>query len=265
MAAGVTLGSFGDKLREARERRGVSLRQIANATKISISVLEALERNDISRLPGGIFGRAFVRSYAIEVGLDPDDIIQEFIARFPHDSVTAGHPAAEPLDDHEEIEGSRRMANTFLRLALMSVPIAGIVVYLGMAGGRATEVARQQTQAPAAAIELAAAPSGPPAPAPTPAPEVDRAAADRLRVALSASRSCWLSATVDGKKVIERMLQAGERQTFDVQRELVLTAGDAAAITMMLNGEEAKPLGKTGEVVTTRLGPANFRKHLVAE
>ena len=109
-------GNFGGKLREARERRGVSLRQIANATKISVSVLEALERNDISRLPGGIFGRAFVRSYAIEVGLDPDDIIQEFIARFPHDSVTAGHPAAEPLDDNEEIEGSRDGGGSFSTL-----------------------------------------------------------------------------------------------------------------------------------------------------
>jgi hypothetical protein len=53
-------GGFGARLRDARERRGMSLRQIANATKISVGVLEALERNDISKLPGGIFGRAFV-------------------------------------------------------------------------------------------------------------------------------------------------------------------------------------------------------------
>ena len=63
---------FGTKLREARDRKGVSLRAIADATKISVAVLEALERNDESRLPGGIFTRAFVRSYASEVGLDPD-------------------------------------------------------------------------------------------------------------------------------------------------------------------------------------------------
>src|SRR5471032_1458611 len=113
-------GDFGRKLREARERRGVSLRQIANATKISVSVLEALERNDISRLPGGIFSRAFVRSYAVEVGLDPEETIQEFIAQFPHDSVTAGHPTAEQAEDHEAVESNRRMATTFLRLALVS-------------------------------------------------------------------------------------------------------------------------------------------------
>ena len=73
---------FGNKLRAARERRGLSLRQIANATKISMITLEALERNDIARLPGGIFSRAFVRSYALEVGLDPEETISEFMGQF---------------------------------------------------------------------------------------------------------------------------------------------------------------------------------------
>src|ERR1051325_7153692 len=87
----------GGRLRRARERCGVTLRQIASATKISVGVLEALERNDISRLPGGIFSRAFVRSYAIEVGLDPEATIQDFIAAFPHDSVTADRKSTRLL------------------------------------------------------------------------------------------------------------------------------------------------------------------------
>src|SRR5437870_11033110 len=116
MAPEGTAGNFGDKLREARERRGISVRQIATATKISIGVLEALERNDISRLPGGIFSRAFVRSYALEVGLEPEETIQEFVTQFPHDSVTAGHRASEHVEDHEAVENSRRLATTFLRL-----------------------------------------------------------------------------------------------------------------------------------------------------
>ena len=85
-------GDFGSRMRHAREQRGVSLRQIAEATKIGISALEALERNDISRLPGGIFSRGFVRSYAAEIGVDPEQTVREFLAQFPHDSVTAGSP-----------------------------------------------------------------------------------------------------------------------------------------------------------------------------
>src|SRR5437868_7414947 len=85
-------GDFGSRMRHAREQRGVSLRQIAEATKIGISALEALERNEISRLPGGIFSRAFVRSYAAEIGVDPEQTVREFLAQFPHDSVTIGSP-----------------------------------------------------------------------------------------------------------------------------------------------------------------------------
>ena len=76
------MSDFGGKLRLARERRGISLRQIAASTKISVGALEALERNDVSKLPGGIFSRAFVRSYAVEVGLDPDDTVDEFCRLF---------------------------------------------------------------------------------------------------------------------------------------------------------------------------------------
>src|SRR5438094_7414554 len=114
-------GDFGGKLRAARERRGVTLRQIASATKISVSALEALERNDLSRLPGGIFSRAFVRAYAIEVGLSPDETIQEFIARFPHASVTAGHPISRHVEDNGAMWTNRRTASKVLRLVAMSL------------------------------------------------------------------------------------------------------------------------------------------------
>src|SRR5947209_13558017 len=95
-----TSSGIGQMLRDARERRGISLREIANATKISVAVLEALERNDISKLPGGIFGRAFVRSYAVEVGLDPETTIQSFITHFPNDAAVVGHRASDQVEDH---------------------------------------------------------------------------------------------------------------------------------------------------------------------
>ena len=138
MSAERTAGDFGSKLREARERRGVTLRQIANTTKISFGQLESLEKNDISKLPGGIFSRAFVRSYALEVGLDPETTIRDFIAQFPHDSVTIGHPASEQVEDNEALESDRRMAGTFLWLLVVSIPVAAVVLYFSMAGRRVT-------------------------------------------------------------------------------------------------------------------------------
>jgi cytoskeletal protein RodZ len=273
-------------LREARERRGVSLRQIANATKISVAALEALERNDISRLPGGIFSRAFVRSYAIEVGLDPETTIQEFVAQFPNDSVTAGHPTTNHGEDHEAVESDRRLAGTFLWLIVVSIPMAGAVLYFATAGRSAvpegpppvavTAPAPDTTPvtdplSPTAASTPALAPTSSASAVPAP-PAVARAApappavapgvGDHLTVSLSVSRPCWVSATVDGKKTIERLLQPGDQQRIDVRREMVLTAGDASAIALTLNGVEARPLGKTGEVVTVRFNLTNFKDYL---
>ena len=70
-----TLGAY---LRAERERRGLTLKTISEATKVSFPLLEGLESDDISRWPGGIFRRAFVRSYADAVGLDPDAVLRRF-------------------------------------------------------------------------------------------------------------------------------------------------------------------------------------------
>jgi cytoskeleton protein RodZ len=161
---------FGDKLREARERRGLSLRQIANATKISMMTLEALERNDMKRLPGGIFTRAFVRSYALEVGLDPDQAIEEFMGQLSHDpAVAQSHPSTLQIEDHESVESDRRMASTFLRLILISVPIAVFVIYFALHGRRIETPA----SAPAARKQAAPAPEPPAEPPAADTPSAD--------------------------------------------------------------------------------------------
>jgi cytoskeletal protein RodZ len=123
---------FGLKMRRLREERGVSLRQIADATKISIGALEALERNDISRLPGGIFSRAFVRSYAIEVGLDPEQTVRDFMVQFPHDSVTAGSPHA-PQPSFDINEPTRRSSRVTVAAVVALSLLIGVILFFTLA------------------------------------------------------------------------------------------------------------------------------------
>lgn len=284
-----TSGGFGERLRAARERRGVSLRQIANATKISVAVLDALERNDISKLPGGIFGRAFVRSYASEVGLDPEATIQDFIAQFPNDSVIAGHPTSDRVEDTVATESDRRTAGTFLWLIVIAVPLALGLLYWSPLGRRAAvqfadahaasgsgsdSPVAAAAELPPASSSAAAAPAAAVAQTPPPPPVATTAApaavgappavSDQLTVVLTVTRPCWISATVDGEKAVERLLQPGEQKTVTVRRELVLTAGDAAAVVLQFNGAEARSLGKSGEVVTARFNLANYKDYLQA-
>ena len=119
------MSDFGTTLREARERRGIPLRQIADHTKISMSSLEALERSDASRLPGGIFARSLVRSYAAEVGLDPDATVGAFLDRFSDDArfaVISGTAPVEPAP-------ASRIAGTVLKLLVVGLVAIAIILY----------------------------------------------------------------------------------------------------------------------------------------
>ena len=91
MAEATTLGTW---LRRERERRGVSLTAISDQTKLSIPLLRGLEADDLSRWPGGIFRRAFARSYATAIGVDPDLVVRRLEEEHPSEDSAA--PAATP-------------------------------------------------------------------------------------------------------------------------------------------------------------------------
>src|SRR5687767_14691179 len=143
------MDDFGGKLRQARERRGISLRQISASTKIAAAALDALEKNNISKLPGGIFSRAFVRSYALEVGLDPDETVREFLERFGDEAATphvvqpvASSSHTEAPHDEPVSETERRMTGMLLKVIVASFLIAAVIFYLAW---RRTSAASRQT------------------------------------------------------------------------------------------------------------------------
>jgi transcriptional regulator with XRE-family HTH domain len=84
--------AFGPNLRRIRIQRGITLDQLAAATKVSVSLWTALERNDFSRWPSGIYARSYVRDYAAAIGADPESTVDDFCRWFPQ-----GDRRAEPI------------------------------------------------------------------------------------------------------------------------------------------------------------------------
>ena len=74
---------FGPNLRRIRVQRGLTLAQLAEATKVSVDLWAGLERNDLSRWPSGIYARSYVRAYASHIGVDPDATVDDFCRWFP--------------------------------------------------------------------------------------------------------------------------------------------------------------------------------------
>lgn len=245
MVAERKVGDFGSRLRAAREQRGVSLRQIAHNTKISIGVLEALERNDMSRLPGGIFSRAFVRSYAAEVGLDPEETVEDFVRQFQHESATAGS-SSPPGNEVDSFESDQQAAATALKLVLLSVPIAGLALYLGMARGGG-ESRLPPVAEPASAIRH------------EPALSSAAQSAAVLSVGVVAERACTLSLALDGGPAVEVRLDASSRRTIEVQRELLLTVSDPDAVRITIDGVPVRSIGPGGRAATMRLTIDNYK------
>lgn len=269
------MGDFGGTLRSARERKGISLRHIANATKISMSALEALERNDFDRLPGGIFSRSFVRAYADEVGLDPDQTVADFLKEAGETFEPPPQIAAEdtPLlpernDPALDFRQSWRPTRVFglgtwtLIVLLIGVPVA---VYLTVnAMNRAAPVAASPAaeQSPSAQQpQQAQQPGGAPLPAaPNPTgPIPDLEPGQTMRMVIAPTAECWVSLTVDGEVKLSRILAAGERETHEIREGAVLTVGDAGAIAFTINGRPSKPVGQRGVVETLRITRSNFK------
>jgi cytoskeletal protein RodZ len=247
---------FGGKLRTAREARGISLRQIAATTKISVPALEALERNDISRLPGGIFSRAIVRSYAVEVGLDPEVTVHEFLQRF-HETpgIADVHPRQVPSQDEQRKHHAAWVFLAALAGMLLVGSIVGLVVYQmrPVDSGAAAPVPERSAQPPS--DDPAVTPTS------TAAEPVGTSAATEsgeLRLELHPTAACWASVVIDGKKVVSRLFQPGERETVLVRGTAVLTVGDAGACTFSINGRPARPLGSSGQVRSARISQARL-------
>jgi transcriptional regulator with XRE-family HTH domain len=102
--------SFGARLRRERERRHISLEQLAQETKVGADLWNGLERGDLSRWPAGIFARSFVRAYAMRVGLNASEIVDEFCRLYPladRRSETIIKAQAEVIGVSSEFEDDR--------------------------------------------------------------------------------------------------------------------------------------------------------------
>ena len=262
------MGDFGGTLKSARERKGIQLRQIANATKISMGALESLEKNDFSRLPGGIFSRSFVRAYAQEVGLDPDETVADFLKETgetfqPPSQIVEDNAPIMPEHTDPGLDMQPSLAPKLVKLAFIAIPLVAAIVYFAMRGAAPTPAAPPATavEQPQQAAPQQSAPAAPAVATPT-GPIADLAPGETMRIVLEPTAECWVSLTVDGSVRISRLMAAGERETHEIREGAELNLGSAGAMSFTINGRRSKPIGAVGAVETLRITRSNFKEFL---
>jgi cytoskeleton protein RodZ len=240
---------FGEHLRREREMRGVSLDEIAAATRISTRFLEAIEKDQWDQLPGGVFNRGFIRSIARFLGLDEESLVAEYAlggGGAAHAHVAAQRP-------HRMPRNWRPAAAAVAAIAL--IVVGGIVGYHRYGAGMAARLHARYLRAAAGSPRGSAAP--PPASDPAPV---------GLTLTMQAGKAADLKVIADGKIVFDGTVQPDDVKQFDAQEIFEITSSESSAVSLEFNGQPVPPMGTPGQpgsVTLTRndLKPATGGSH----
>ena len=240
--------SFGTWLRRQRELREITLREIADTSKISLRYLQALEDDRFELLPAPVFAKGFLRQYARYVGIDPEEAVNFYL--------TADGLAKEEEEDEPVTQRRPRAVGTWpyalavVVVALLMMAFVGILQRLNRSSESPEEAVDRSAERPVATPSVAAGPpavetvEGSPADAGPPEPaaaepvgeEAPAAAPDPLYVTLDFRDDCWVRATVDGETREDRVYTQGESLQLNADELVELELGNAFVVDVEVEG-----------------------------
>ncbi len=289
------MASFGESLRQERLQRQITLEQVAAATKISQRFLQAIEGERLQDLPGGIFNRNFIRTYARYLGLDDEHYVGEYVRSTGDAARTSDLPIVEAPAREPLLSGTALLAVLIAGVVGLGI-WAGIHLYLEQQQAKRVEArvtqpaafpvtqspARQLIAPPRESQRVESAQAAPPQNQSTqPAikgaqPPIPQAAAtttaastapavtpktapagERALIVAATVQPAWVSVYTDGHWRLEATLQAGERKEIFFHTTVRVTSGNAGATAVSIDGKPMGTLGKIGMVAHFNWPPAS--------
>jgi len=235
----IDIGTFGETLRRERERQGISLDTVAEATKIRKHYLNALEQEDFDVLPPRVYATGFVATYARYLKLDAEAVVEQF----------------KSLAYFNKIEPAPVLAPKRTKRAL-KIPIQNIIaaaMFLLIAlwvGNLVSAYIAQRGIAGPPSVQQPAVVN----------PPVEQTVPDKLVLAIAARQKCWLQVTVDGTVEFSGIVEAGDNKSFQATGSIIVKAGNAGGIDLSLNGKPLAPLGNVGQVVERQFDKGSIAK-----
>ncbi len=231
---------FGETLKNTRIQSGLTLEHIEEETKIRRLYLEAIENENFHILPPRVYAVGFVKRYARFLGLDENELVEEF-----------KHAAYGGQDQDEEI--IQQVASNGLNIPVKNI-LAGIIflllaLWIGnyMVGFFSRAVEDNKTADPGAGIEIQEPKDNDQIEGEENTGPVENKPKTAV-VSVKARSDCWLQAIVDGEKIFEAVLPAGQEKTLEGKQSVYIKVGNAGGVDIIYNGEPIEPLGRTGEV-----------------
>jgi cytoskeletal protein RodZ len=279
------MGSVASDLKSEREKRKISLDQIAAETRISLHHLEKLEEGRYGELPGGMYNRAFIRAYCEFLNLDQQEMLRRYEAESSPTvekpfKARKSIPQKDPLAPHYPIIAwtlmllisatglffSRKWIASAFSPYFSHSPVA--TVRYGPPPQVKLPPAQPGLPVTSPPAEPATHESSLPSaiPAASVVPQADVVAISTspmptlpLRLEVEVTEECWISVYSDGQPAARRLLEPGEAQTFGASEQFAITVGNAGGIRLKINGKPARPLGKSGDVVKVLINDKNLQ------
>ena len=247
--------SVGQKLKTERLRQGKDLKTIADDLRISSRYLQAIETEDWSQLPGGFFGRSFVRQYAVALGLNPADFdsiptLKAEVEPVKIETVVAQRDPIEVPPLHSPRVGLLDFKTWAAVGALVLVVVMGASLFSWLDDSRNPKTTQQVAQQPAATNPMApVAASTPAKPEPTGQPAsfspTDEGA---LSLRVAATEKTWLEISSGGQKLFMGLLEAGQSRLIDRAESARMVVGNAGGVSVRRSGHDIGPIGPRGQV-----------------
>lgn len=249
--------SFGAYLKSLRNEHGKTLEEMADSTKIAVANLDFLENDRFDLLPPRVFVKGFIRSYVLELGLNPDDAIARFEAFLSEGELPDYEEEDHPVF-HRRPTGSSFVSSRWFTIALTAAGLIslGILLLTGasrlfMYGNEAKVV--QPTVQTAQPRDFTSA-AGQRAEEPLRVsvdPTLSRKGKKTLEI--RAVETAWVRVTADSKPADERMMSPGEVRTYTAQKGFALQIGNAGGIRLKFDGRELQELGKRNQTLSLSL------------
>src|SRR5882724_706885 len=267
----MTKGSFGEILKREREMREVTLNEVTVATRIPPRFLEAFEREEWEKLPGGVFNRGFVRAIARYLGLNEENLLSEYDLAYGEQK-----PVGPPLVDNpipSPPKWAFAVAVLGILLAAWAIVAGGIYGWRRYAAHRAAKRAaisavpsmQPLTPTPPSlnAVPAMTVPSPSPASKDIAAPSVQATSPSttaRLDLSISTSDVTRVRVVADRRIVLDARLPAGETRHLSARKQFVVSAMRPSVVLLELNGQAMPWLGTGGASGTIVLSQKDVRQ-----
>ncbi len=235
---------IGERLRYAREARGLTLGAVESLTRIRAVYLQALEDEQFDRLPGPAYTRGYLRTYALALGIPANELVEMYPGAFgtsPRPVFTTS-PAQIPIRPTTPPSRLRRLVMYIGGTAVTVILVLGFIGYQQL-----RQFAQPVPPLPSTPSVDSAQPPAKPAPAalpeakPSVIPVPQTAASGGVELALVASGTSWLNVVADGTEVFQGFVQAGDAPVWRAQQRLTIRVGNMDAVTLRVNGQLLHP------------------------